>query len=203
MADELRYGFALSEISGASLPLAQLAVNAASQTFALSVAIREDGKEKVKRGATSAFAIFSLCDRQPQLEKSIPHVITSVLPATASSGFVIVDSAAQIWSVSEGPETATVAQPLADIHLDEETGETTEPQRNGLALDFVNGEDEAESDEEMGDAREDEDEEMEDYEVHASVIAPQQLEDIYSAAPAWAMPPVQDLFYQVTALLSK
>ncbi len=126
-----------------------------------------------------------------------------MLPATASSGFLFVDSAAQIWSVSEGPETATLAQPLADINLANDADGDAEEQPTGTALDLINGDEDAESDDEMGDARQDEDEEMEDYEVHPSVIAPQQLEDIYSAAPAWAMPPVQDIFYQVTALALK
>ena len=203
VADELRYGVDLADISGVSLPLAHVAVNTISQTFALSVAVREDGKEKLKRGASSAFAIFSLDSRQPQIENTIPHVITSLPPATASSGFVFVDSAAQLWSVSEGPETASVAQPLADVHLDNEADESASVQPTATALDLVNGEDDAESDEEMGDARQGEDEEMEDYDVHPSVIAPQQLDNIYGSAPAWAMPPVEDLFYQVTALLSK
>ncbi|KAH8883881.1 WD40 repeat-like protein [Thozetella sp. PMI_491] len=202
VADELRYGFSLSEISAISLPLAHLAVNPGSQSFAIAVTLKEAGKQKVKRGASSTFAIFSPEDRQPQLETTIPHVITSLLPATPSSGFVLVDSAAQVWTASEGPETATIAQPLADINLDIEDGDE-QPGESALVL--IGGESDADSDEEMADPEEDEqgDLAMDDYDAHASVITTQQLEDIYNSAPAWAMPSVEDVFFQVTALLAK
>jgi NET1-associated nuclear protein 1 (U3 small nucleolar RNA-associated protein 17) len=90
--------------------------------------------------------------------------------------------------VSEGAEAIPLVQPLADIHLDQESG---------LLLNDVD-EDGAASDEEMQDAEEDE--EMDDDDIHPAVVAPQHLADVFDAAPAFAMPPIEDLFYQVAKL---
>nr|5WYL_B Chain B, Crystal structure of Chaetomium thermophilum Utp10 N-terminal domain in complex with Utp17 C-terminal helices [Thermochaetoides thermophila DSM 1495]5WYL_D Chain D, Crystal structure of Chaetomium thermophilum Utp10 N-terminal domain in complex with Utp17 C-terminal helices [Thermochaetoides thermophila DSM 1495] len=44
---------------------------------------------------------------------------------------------------------------------------------------------------------------MEDNEdTHAVVVAPQRLAEIFNAAPAFAMPPIEDVFYQVASLFS-
>ncbi len=42
----------------------------------------------------------------------------------------------------------------------------------------------------------------EDDYADAVVIAPQLLADIFDAAPAFAMPPIEELFYQITGLIS-
>ena len=47
-----------------------------------------------------------------------------------------------------------------------------------------------------------EDVDMEDDDVHHSVINQQHLADIFDAAPAFAAPPIEDMFYKVTGLLA-
>jgi NET1-associated nuclear protein 1 (U3 small nucleolar RNA-associated protein 17) len=64
----------------------------------------------------------------------------------------------------------------------------------------VDGEEEEEqdADEEMQDVQED----VDDYDVHAAVVAPQHLADIFNAGPSFAMPPIEDTFYQIAKLFS-
>ncbi|KAK3329452.1 hypothetical protein B0H66DRAFT_610318, partial [Apodospora peruviana] len=192
VADELRYSFSLKETSEVAKRLTQMTVNYQSRCFAL-VAPIPDGQEKMRKGAKSELLVFSTEYHEPQLVQTFPQVVTAVVPAPSSAGFVVVDSAAQIWSVTEGTEQAPILQPLADLGIDAETGAEAEPQ------DLVLDEGEA-SDEEMQDA--DADVEMEDYDIHQAVVAPQRLAEIFNTAPAFAMPPIEDIFYQVAALFS-
>ncbi|KAK0734332.1 hypothetical protein B0T26DRAFT_670645 [Lasiosphaeria miniovina] len=196
VSDELQYSFGLKETSEAAKRLTQLAVNYQSRTFALVAPIPNPTQERMRKGAKSELAIFSVDDAEPQLVQTFPLLITSVMPAPESSGFVAVDSKAQIWSVTEGADQAPILQPLADIGIDGDADAKAEADPLDLA-----GEDGGASDEEMDDA--DQDVEMEDdYDIHAAVVAPQRLAEIFNAAPAFAMPPIEDLFYQVAKLFS-
>jgi NET1-associated nuclear protein 1 (U3 small nucleolar RNA-associated protein 17) len=44
--------------------------------------------------------------------------------------------------------------------------------------------------------------EDEDDDVYPVVVAPQKLAELFDAAPPFAMPPIEDMFYQVTKLFS-
>ncbi|KAK3694886.1 WD40-repeat-containing domain protein [Podospora appendiculata] len=194
VSDELQYSFGLKETSQAAKRLTQLAVNYESRSFALVAPVPNPSQEKMRRGAKSELVVFSIDDPEPRLVQTFPQVITAVFPATGSTGFVVVDSAAQIWSVTEGAEQAPLLQPLADLGM--AGGEESAPQ------DLVQDDGEA-SDEEMQDMDVDMDVDMDDdYEIHQAVIAPQRLAEIFNTAPAFAMPPIEDIFYQVAGLFS-
>jgi NET1-associated nuclear protein 1 (U3 small nucleolar RNA-associated protein 17) len=114
-----------------------------------------------------------------------------------------------VWVIAEGSDPSSLAtvQPLEDLQLegpsealdaDESTGEI-------LAQDEM----EVESEDEMGDAKDaDEDVEMDDDddddadEAYGSVIPQQFLTEIFDAAPAFAAPSIEDMFYKVTGLLA-
>lgn len=194
VSDELLYSYSLKETSQAAKRLTQLAVNHESRSFALVAPVPDPNQHKMRKGARSELVVFGVDDEEPQLVKTFPRLITSVCAAPSSSGFIIVDSAAQIWSVTEGAEHAPLLQPLADLGVDDSVRE--EPAPEELLL-----EDGEASDEEMQDA--DQDVEMEDDDdTHAAVVAPQRLAEIFNAAPAFAMPPIEDIFYQVASLFS-
>ncbi|KAK3393762.1 WD40-repeat-containing domain protein [Podospora didyma] len=192
VSDELQYSFGLKDTSEAAKRLTQLAVNYESRSFALVAPVPIPAQEKLTRGAKSELLVFSVDDSEPQLVQTFPQLITSVFPAPASSGFVVVDSKAQIWSVTEGSEQAPLLQPLADLGVDGDAGVAP--------LDVMQDGGEA-SDEEMEDAGMDVDME-EDYDIHTAVVAPQRLAEIFNAAPAFAMPPIEDIFNQVAGLFS-
>lgn len=196
VADELLYSYSLKETSAAASRLAQLAVNHESRSIALVAPIPDQTQNKIKKGARSELVILKLDEDEPQLVQTFPQLITSICAAPSSSGFIIVDSTAQIWSVTEGPEQTPMLQALSDLGVDDAA---VGAGRSAIPLDEVQ---EAEaSDEEMGD--DDQDVEMADEDdTHAAVVAPQHLAMIFNAAPAFAMPPIEDLFYQVAGLLS-
>ena len=196
VADELQYGYQLRHKTGSGgSRMAQLAVNELSGTFAVAVPLQGTHYGKSRKGHTSEVAVFSPGQSQPLLLKSFNHLVISLLPAVGSGGFLVVDAAAQVWSLSEETEPAPLVQPLAELSLDT-SDEMETPMANGTVALALSG----------GDASEDEQEEVDDeasdYDVHAAVIAPQHLADIFNTAPAYAMPPIEDVFYQVAALLS-
>ncbi len=191
VSDEVLYSYSLKETSEAAKRLTQLAVNYESRSIALVAPVANANHGKMKKGVRSELVIFSLEEDEPQLVQTFSQLITSVCAAPSSSGFICVDSAAQIWSVTEGAEQAPLLQPLADLGVDDSASRQGE-----LLL-----QDEA-SDDEMQDANQDVDMDDDDDDTHAAVVAPQRLAEIFNAAPAFAMPPIEDIFYQVAGLLS-
>ncbi|KAL1842542.1 hypothetical protein VTJ49DRAFT_5018 [Mycothermus thermophilus] len=199
VSDEVFYSYSLKETSEAAKRFTQLAVNYESRSLALVAPVPDQVQGKMKKGAKSELVVFSTDEDEPQLVKTFPQLITSVCAAPSSSGFIVVDSAAQLWSVTEGSEQAPLLQSLADLGVDD-VGINGQSAGQELALQ----EGEA-SDEEMEDADQDvemREEEEDDDDTHAVVVAPQRLAEIFDAAPAFAMPPIEDIFYQVTGLFA-
>ncbi|KAM3510648.1 hypothetical protein MY11210_005683 [Beauveria gryllotalpidicola] len=191
VSDELRYGIVAPQIPGME-DLLQLAVDHSSGHFAVTLPIDN----------ISSIGIFSPEDPEPLMVRSTPHRIISLTSAPGTSGFLALDDAAQIWTVTEGsdPSSIITAQPLHDIHLD---GHVDEGAANGevaaAAEDDVlmaSDDEEAAEDDAANDAM---DVDMDD--VPTSVISQQSLADIFNAAPAFAGPSVEDMFYKVTGLL--
>lgn len=198
--DELRYGVQLGERSSSAAEMTHLAVDTKSQTFAVSLPFLKGTAGKLTKGAYSEIAVFGLEDNEPQIMKKLPHLVTALLPAVSSSGFLAVDSAAQIWPIIEGTDSSNIARPLSELRLDDQ------PTTHDEVLDesnpvIINGdaEEEGSDDEQEVDAMEVDEED----EAHAAVVPPQRLAEIFDAAPAFAMPPIEDTFYKVVGLFSQ
>lgn len=210
VADELRYGVKLGERPEAAARLTHLAVDAASRTFAIAVPFLKGANGRLSRGAVSEVAVFGLDDSEPLLMQKLPHLLTAVLPAGAPSGFIAVDSAAQIWPVTEGADSSNIARPLSELKLDDLPADEEEAPLPAGAKGAVvmNGEDEeddaaaSEAGEEAMDVDEGEDDDDDD-DTHTAVVAPQRLTEIFDAAPAFAMPPIEDTFYRVVGLFAQ
>ncbi|KAK4129455.1 WD40 repeat-like protein [Parathielavia appendiculata] len=196
VSDEVLYNYSLKETSEDAKHLTQMAVNYESRSVALVAPVPNLNQGKMKRGARSELVVLNIEDDEPQLVHTFSHLITSVCATPSSSGFIVVDSAAQIWSITEGTEQAPLLQPLADLRVDDYDATGGEPTRGEVQL--LEGD---ASDEEMEDANQDVEMEDDD-DTHAAVVAPQRLAEVFSAAPAFAMPPIEDIFYQVAGLLS-
>ncbi|KAK4091925.1 hypothetical protein Purlil1_3764 [Purpureocillium lilacinum] len=190
VGDELQYGIVIPEIPGVN-ELLQLAVDHTSGHFAVTLPI----------GGISSVGIFDPEDPEPLLVRSTPHRIVSLVSAAATSGFIALDDAAQVWVIAEGsdPSALTTVQPLQDLQLD---GPAVDDNKKDIILDVDDAE--MASDEEMDDQvpEEEEDVDMDDNDFHPSVIPQQYLADIFDAAPAFAAPSVEDMFYKVTGLLA-
>lgn len=198
--DELRYGVKLGDRSPSAVQMTHLALDKNSQSFAVALPFLKATSGKLSRGAFSEIAIFGLEDNEPQLMKKLPHLVTTLLPAVSSSGFIAVDSAAQIWPIVEGTDSSNIARPLSELRLDDQT-EAEEDTVEETRPVIINGdEEEASDDEQEGEAMDVDDA----YEgAHAAVVPPQRLAEIFDAAPAFAMPPIEDTFYKVVSLLSQ
>ena len=202
--DELQYGVQLrkakgSEIEDAHGPGASimnhLATDLHTGRFAVAVSRGKKGSTKVR----SELAIFSPGACEPELVHSFQNPITSLLSPPGSSGFLALDSAAQIWSIADSMDTNSLAfaYPLANLQLDLELVVDREAP-NTPALLLEQDDEEASEDDvdvDMGNAADDD-------AIYPAVVAPQRLTELFDAAPSFAMPPIEDLFYQVTKLFS-
>lgn len=185
VSDELRYGLVVPKIPGAH-ELLQLAVDRQSGRFAVALPI----------GDFSSVGVFDPEDSEPLLVRSIPQRIVSLVSAPATSGFILLDETAQIWVIAEGsdPTALSTMQPLQDLRLDD-AGST--------AKEIIADVDDVEMDsgDEMDQGERDEDVDMDDY-TAPIVVVQQRLAAVFDAAPAFAAPPVEDLFYKVAELLT-
>jgi NET1-associated nuclear protein 1 (U3 small nucleolar RNA-associated protein 17) len=186
VSDELRYGVVIPKSK--SNALLQLAVDHTSGHFALALPANEG----------SLLAVFEPEDIEPLLVRSTPQRVVSLVSSPGTSGFIALDDAAQVWVVAEGSDSSSLAtvQPLEDLRLE---GINVDGSEVGL---IDEDEDMASDGEEGEDSAEPEDVEMEDDDSHPSVIQQQHLADIFDAAPAFAAPPIEDMFYKVTGLLA-
>lgn len=199
--DELRYGVQLGERSPSAAEMTHLAVDTKSQTFAVSLPFLKATAGKLTKGAYSEIAVFGLEDNEPQLMKKVPHLVTALLPAVSSSGYIAVDSAAQIWPIVEGTDSSNIARPLSELKLDDQPDTHDDEVLDESKPVIINGDAEEEgSDDEQDSEAMDVDEEDE---AHAAVVPPQRLAEIFDAAPAFAMPPIEDTFYKVVGLFSQ
>ncbi|KAF4510230.1 hypothetical protein G6O67_002135 [Ophiocordyceps sinensis] len=197
ISDELRYGIVVPKVP--KVPevheLLQLAVDSHSGCFAVALPM----------GDFSSVGVFDPEDSDPLLARSIPHRIVSLISAPATSGFIVLDDTAQTWVIAEGSDPAALAtmQPLQDLRL-EDAGAGPKGETNGVLL-GVDAEDaEMASDGEMEEdqAESDEDVDMDEDSLHAIVVPQQHLTAIFDAAPAFAAPSVEDMFYRVADLLA-
>ncbi|KFA73098.1 hypothetical protein S40288_02754 [Stachybotrys chartarum IBT 40288] len=189
VGDELRYGIVIPQIPNVN-ELLQLAVDHKSGYFAVTLPV----------GDCSSIGVFDPAEAEPLLVCSTPHRIVSLLSAPNSSGFIALDDAAQIWVLSEGsdPDSIIAARPLQDLQLDDVSAGT-----NGQNPLLLNAEDaDMASDNEEQDVPDDvSDVDMDDA-VGPSVVPQHLLTDIFDAAPAFAAPSIEDMFYKVTGLLA-
>ncbi|KAI1155885.1 hypothetical protein F4825DRAFT_384390 [Nemania diffusa] len=200
--DELRYGVQLRnskateiEDRGASV-MTHLTADFQTGRFAVAVSKAKQGSTKVR----SELAIFSPDECEPELVQSFPSPITSLVSSAGSSGFVVLDSAARLWSVAESMDTKSLAfaQPLADLQLDQEPVADEEEVTNAALLLAEEKDDDVSEDGMDIDVADAGDGDT----IYPAVIAPQRLAELFDTAPSFAMPPIEDIFYQVTKMFS-
>lgn len=189
VSDELRYGVTMPKVADAN-DLLQLAVDHMSGHFA--VALPSD--------QGSVIGVFEPEEVEPLLVRSTPQRIISLVSTPSTSGFIALDDAAQVLVVAEGsnPSSLATVQPLEDLRL--EGVDATNDDKEVALLD----EDEEMASDVEDEAIPDEDAEMEDDDdyAHPNVIHQQHLAGIFDAAPSFAAPPIEDMFYKVTGLLA-
>ncbi|KAH8648010.1 WD repeat-containing protein-like protein [Tricladium varicosporioides] len=178
-----------------------LSVDHQSRTFALALPVRnsEETYEKPLICRESELFIFHQDEAEPQLHE-ISSAITALLPAADSEGFVVLDTAAEVRVVhKKGSQIiTTLAQSTEALHLEHEATESV-----GELLRLV----EDENNEEMDDHEPPTpdltvDGDDEDDENDTPVVSQQALTEIFDIGPSFALPPLEEMFYQVAGLFS-
>jgi NET1-associated nuclear protein 1 (U3 small nucleolar RNA-associated protein 17) len=139
--------------------------------------------------------VFHQDSREPQLTEEFPTIITALLPAVSSEGYIVLDTAAEIRTVmKKGSQAVTaLAQSTSALELDtmpeEPTGE------------MLQEEDVEEVDDYLLTPAATQDGEDDDDNEHP-VVTQQQLSEIFDIGPSFALPPMEEMFYQVAGLFS-
>ena len=196
VSDELRHSIRLSS-AVTKLSVSQknemmhLAVDRKSRTFAVALPAGFESKTESLLATYGELAVFEQDRREPIFEETFPTLITSLLPAVGSDGYLVLDSAAEIRSVlRKGTQSVTTqAQSTSALQLDEVE------ESNGDLLRLM--EDETEEVEEVLPSSQILDVDEED---NALVIRQQQLTEIFDIGPSFALPSMEELFYQVAGL---
>lgn len=183
-----------------------LAVDTRSQTFAVSVPTSQHDLETLHQPsshtsfldvARSEIAVFDTQDVAPLLRHRLSSFVTALLPAGPNSeGYLVLDAAAEITPIIPKAVQAitSTAQPLAETHLDKLEAQTIHINEEDIDEPMV---DDVAADTE--DVEADYDEDMDD---GPRVVSQQALAQIFDHGPVFAMPPIEDMFYQVAGLFS-
>lgn len=200
-SDEMRMGFELSpEVTtlalSQKLEMLHLSVDPKSRTFAV-VTPNHSGTERSLLTQYSELAVFTTEQRVPVLKQTFTTLITAILPAVGSEGYIVLDSAAEIYTLyKQGTQVVTaLAQSTTALKLDKLDGEVGDPMEIDDELD---DEEEriilptASSTTALVEDSDDEDE--------TPVVTQQQLSEIFDVGPSFALPPMEEMFYQVAEL---
>jgi len=202
--DEMRYSVKLGS-SVTSLTLEQkvemmhLAVDRKGRTFAVALPGRFDGpaiEDQRKQSLLSQYsevAVFHQDRCEPLLKETFPTLITALIPAVGSDGYLVLDTAAEIRTILKKgslPLTA-LAQSTSALQLD------TNDEPSGDLLNLINNAPEEVEDTQLPTPPPNDDDENE-----TPVVTQQQLSQVFDIGPAFALPPMEEMFYQVAGLFS-
>ena len=200
--DELRYGIEL-ELKDLSvekqIAMTHIAVDIPHGLFAIT--LPELGQNTpISTESKSQLAIFGPTDAAPVFQTALPNSITTLIPATGKKGFIAIDTAAEIRTIvlsqsslplpsTKSKEEQAPSRGLSDIFgggkaaLGLSNGSS--PQSGPMESNFKNITLESHV--------QDED---------TVVVSQDQLAEVFDVGPAYALPPVLELFEQVASLYS-
>jgi NET1-associated nuclear protein 1 (U3 small nucleolar RNA-associated protein 17) len=207
VSQELRYGLKLKpNVSSLSIEQKQemmhLAIDERSHTFALALPRFSDpeikGTEQNLWQAVSELLVFAHDSTEPQLNEVFPSIISALIPSVGSEGFLVLDTNAEVRTVGKkGSQPITaLAQSTSALQLDSVSEEPEE----GVLLRLVEGPEDIEQDQLPIPNATQTEEQNEDAET--PVVTQQQLAQVFDIGPAFALPPVEEMFYQVAGLFS-
>jgi NET1-associated nuclear protein 1 (U3 small nucleolar RNA-associated protein 17) len=175
-----------------------LAVDRQSRTFAvvLPTFSVQSGKPSLW-SASSELTVFHQDSREPQLTEEFHTIVTALLPAVSSEGYILLDTAAEIRTVlKKGSQVVTsLAQSTSALELD------TTPEEPAGELLPIEEEDAEEVEDYLPTPAAIQDGEDDDDNEHP-VVTQQQLSEIFDIGPSFALPPMEEMFYQVAGLFS-
>ena len=212
--DELKYGITLGDAQNLLLleqkaEMMHLAVDHNSHTFAVALPCSKDWglhnknyDDSLSR-AYSEIAVFDPRQPYPIYTQRLRSLVTALLPAIRSPGYVVLDAAAEIITISpKATQTLTsMAKSMVELRLDIR-GESEDAPGVDL-MQVVDAEADAEIEQEpttmsAPDLKDQED----DDDDGPSVVTAHQLSQVLDIGPSFALPPIEELFYAVAGLFS-
>ncbi|ELR06167.1 hypothetical protein VC83_01301 [Pseudogymnoascus destructans] len=202
VSNELKYGIRLGSRQLAltleqKAEMIHLSVDRQSKTFAVALPCKGREKEGVHiagtlAGVYSQIAVFEAVRPAPLMAQSLPYLLTALVPSANSPGYIAIDAAAEIATITPkaSQASAVMAQSIADLGLESVVEEP--------AVGLMQLVEEAEA-EEMADVEAIEEDADDD---GAPVVSQQQLANIFDIGPSFALPPIEEMFYQVAGLFS-
>ena len=193
--NKLNYGIDLPSHglpSAKRIAQSHLVVNSHDSTFAIAV------PQPSKTGMGSQVAIFDPADASPQSVIHLPSTITTLVPVPGRNGFYAIDSAAQVRSIVHGQSVLSGPMALPEAKA--------EPAR-GLHDLFGSGQrilsqDDKSQDVGLGGGKFSDiiDERDLVQSEGAAVVSQERLAEVFDVGPAYALPPMTELFEQVAKL---
>jgi len=201
-SDEMRLSFTL-EANVTTLSLSQklemlhLSVDTISRTFAI-VTPNHLGTERSLSTQYSELAIFTTEQRVPVLSQSFSTLIAAILPAVGSEGYIVLDSAADIYTCfKQGAQVVTaLAQSTTALNLDNIDDETADLMEVDDEPEDEDGEIILPAASSTNDIIDDSDDDNDE----TPVVTQQALSEIFDIGPSFALPPMEEMFYQVAGL---
>ena len=194
VSDELHYGI---DVQLPSLSLSRLmayshlAIDAQHKNFAISVPEIYSRKHITK--VRSRIATFGLTGVEPLFVTSLPNPLTAFLPAHGRKGYYTVDLAAEVRMLTPAH---SLLVPLAEVPTIEKQPQlglngifAAESQENkGRKLDLISKRHDSIIRPPQADGKDE------------PFVSKERLAEIFDQGPAYALPPVEDLFEQVAKL---
>lgn len=202
--EQLCYGLVISKTMRAlsikqKLAMVHFAIDKTNCTFAVAIPHMKHSEESKKKPASSYWAnstditVFDPKNPVPLYTISLPSMVTTLLPYTSSSGYLVLDSFAEIRTLTPRVRQTALPQPtrLPAVQPDTTTIEET-PAADILQM--VQEEEEASGEGTIVVIPEDEEQDVE-----YPFVTQQQVTAIFDI-PAFTLPPIEELFYRVTEL---
>lgn len=202
ITDQRQYGIDLrsNDISTAKqLSMTHLAIDTGNGLFAVAVpkvGVDMDGATTVK----SQVAVFNPTNPAPLLLTSLPNPITKLLSTTRKKAFYAIDSTAEIRTLATSPRGPSLQKALAAEGVQTSRGlgeifsnrQSTKGIENRLGIHpgLLTSKLDSVTRDSLG------------HEDDVVVVSQDKLAEVFDVGPAYAMPPVTQLFEQVASLYS-
>lgn len=211
--DELKYGITLGDAQNLlfleqKAEMMHLAVDHGSHTFAVALPCSRGWKLDEKNyddslsRAYSEIAVFDPRQPTPLHTQRLPSLVTALLSAISSPGYIVLDAAAEITTISpKATQTLiSMAKPIVELRLDIRGGSEEAP---GVDLvQVADAEADAEIEEELVTVPAPDPKDQDDDDDGRPVVTSHQLSQVLDIGPSFALPPIEELFYAVAGLFS-
>ena len=194
VTDAIHYGIDLQlpALSVARLaPSSHLAIDLQHETFALAVPESKSTKQDAK--LKSQIAIFDSAEAEPLFVTSLPAPTIALLPATGKKGYYAVDSAAEIRTLTPGQTLPLAAMEVPKVETAPQLGLKaifgSSGQEKGSKLDLLSNGSSTIAPLPQADDND------------PMAVSQERLAEIFDQGPAYALPPLSELFEQVAGLV--